>query len=181
MIARISGTVVELIEKGTVVEVSGIGYAIFTPSTPAIGTAATFHTHLIIREDAHELYGFETIEEKLLFGKLIGVSGVGPKTALHMLTLYPLSELVRLIKTSDARAIALVPGIGKKTAEKVVIDLKDKLDAFEGAEEGPAHDLIEALLSLGYAEQQVRTIVGSVDTALPLQKQITSALQFLQK
>lgn len=181
MIARISGTTIEYIEKGVVVDTGNIGYAVFTPSTPPLGTVITLHTHLVIREDAQELYGFETSEEKSLFVKLVGVSGVGPKTALQMLTLYPLAELVRIIKTSDAKSIALVPGIGKKTAEKISIDLKDKLDHFESASEGPAHDLVEALLSLGYSEQQVRGVISTVDTALPLQKQITTALQLLQQ
>ncbi len=181
MIARITGTVVDIIEKGVVVESGGIGYAIFTPSTVALGTVVTFHTNLVIRDDCHELYGFELREEKLLFMKLINVSGVGPKTALHMLTLYPLSELVRIIRIGDAKAISLVPGLGKKTAEKIVIDLKDKLEGFAASEQGPEHDLIEALLSLGYKEQQVRTVVSSIDAALPLQKQITTALQMMQK
>ncbi len=181
MIARITGTVVETIEKGVIVETGGIGYAVYTPSVPLLGDIATFHTHLVIRDDAHELYGFELLQEKLLFTKLIGVSGVGPKTALHMLTLYPLNELVRIIRVGDAKAISLVPGLGKKTAEKIVIDLKDKLEGFAASEKGPEHDLIEALLSLGYKEHQVRSVVSSIDAALPLQKQITTALQMMQK
>lgn len=181
MIARITGTVVELIEKGVVLETGGIGYCIFTPAALALDDAATLHTHMVVREDCHELYGFETASEKLLFAKLIGVSGVGPKTALHILTLYPLPELVRIIKIGDAKAIALVPGIGKKTAEKIVIDLKDKLAGFESAQQSPEHDLIEALLSLGYKEHQVRGVVSSIDATLPLQKQITTALQLMQK
>ncbi len=98
-----------------------------------------------------------------------------------MLTLYPLSSLVRIIKKGDSKSISLVPGIGKKTAEKIVIDLKDKLDAFEADEEGPQRDLIEALLSLGFKDHQVREILPSIDESAPLQSQIRSALQFLQK
>lgn len=180
MIARVTGTVVEVVEKGVVLEAGGIGYLVFTPAALSEGAPATLHTHMVIRDDAHELYGFETEREKALFIKLIGVSGVGPKTALHMLSLYPLAELVRIIKVGDAKAISLVPGIGKKTAEKIAIDLKDKLEAFESADTGPQHDLVEALLSLGYKEHQVRAVIPSVDTALPLQKQITSALQLLK-
>ena len=180
MIARITGTVVETGEKSVVLEVSGIGYNIFATSTPAQGSVVTLHTHMVIREDSHELYGFESPKEKSLFTTLIGVSGVGPKTALHMLTLYPTADLVRIIRNSDAKAISLVSGIGKKTAEKIVIDLKDKLGAFEASEKGPENDLVEALLSLGYKEHQIRQIIPSIDVADPLQKQITSALRMLK-
>jgi Holliday junction DNA helicase RuvA len=182
MIARITGTLVDTTERSVVIETGGIGYLIFTPLPPTdIGTVLTLHTHMVIRDDAHELYGFISVAEKVLFSTLIGVSGVGPKTALQMLTLYTLPELVRSIKDGDAKAISLVPGIGKKTAEKVVIDLKDKLDGFTAAENGVSSDLLEALLSLGYKEQAIRSVVSSIDGSLPLPKQITIALQLLGK
>ncbi|MEO5646699.1 MAG: Holliday junction branch migration protein RuvA [Candidatus Paceibacterota bacterium] len=182
MIARITGTLVDIVDKGVVVETAGIGYLISTPFPPAqLGDTVTLHTHMVIRDDAHELYGFATAMEKALFSILISVSGVGPKTALQMLTLYTLPELVRSIKDGDAKAISLVPGIGKKTAEKVVIDLKDKLDGFTTAENGLSTDLFEALLSLGYKEQAIRTIASTIDAQLPIEKQITVALQLLGK
>lgn len=182
MIARITGTIVDILEKGVVIETGGIGYLVFTPFPPAqFGDVATLHTHMVIREDSHELYGFSSIMEKMLFTTLISVSGVGPKTALHMLTIYTLPDLVRSIKDGDSKAISLVPGIGKKTAEKVVIDLKDKLDGFVTAENGLSSDLLEALLSLGYKEQAIRAIISTVDNTLPLSKQITVALQLLGK
>lgn len=182
MIARVTGTVVEQSERGIVVETGGIGYLIFSPYLPELGTEITLYTHLVIREDAQELYGFALPEEKKLFSTLIGVSGVGPKTALHMLTLYPLTSLVGFIKNGDAKAISMTPGVGKKTAEKIVIDLKDKLDEFVvSEEEGQKSDLVEALLSLGYKEVHVRTILTNIDGTLPIEKQITSALQLLQK
>lgn len=182
MIARITGTIVEVTEKGIIVDVQGMGYFISTPSTVnTIGETATFHTHLVIREDAHELYGFTTPEEKLLFTTLIAVSGVGPRTGLQMLMLYSASDLVQAIKRGDAKAIALVPGIGKKTAEKIVIDLKDKFNDFVFTESDPKSDLVEALLSLGYKDSQVRDAITTVDTALPLPKQIAQALQGLGK
>lgn len=181
MIARITGTVADEFEKGLVIETAGVGYAISTPARIPIGVTATLFTHLVIREDAHELYGFETAEEKSLFATLISVSGVGPKTALHMLTLYPLSALVHIIRSGDAKAIALTPGIGKKTAEKIVIDLKDKLAAFVASEKSPDSDLVETLLSLGYKEHHIRLVIPSVDTTAPLQAQIRSALRLLGK
>ena len=155
MIARITGPVIDHFEKGLVIDTGPLAYSVYTPALVSIGSEVVLYTHMIVREDAHELYGFLTKEEKVLFCLLITVSGVGPKTALGMLTLYTLPDLVSIIKGRDAKAIALVPGIGKKTAEKVVIDLKDKLDGFTGTASTPSADLVEALLSLGYSEQQV--------------------------
>lgn len=182
MIASISGTLIEQSDKELVVNVGGIGYGIATtPTTFSVGQEVTLYTHLVIKDDAHELYGFQTPEEKGLFKILISVSGVGPKTALQMLTLYTLPDLVRIIKTGDSKAIALVPGIGKKTSEKVVIDLKDKVEGFAVSEHRASTDLVEALLSLGYKDAQIRPIVGEVDSTLPIEKQITEALKRIQK
>lgn len=182
MIARITGTIVEIGEKFLIIETAGIGYLVYTPALAAtMGETVTLHTHMVIRDDAHELYGFERAEEKILFSTLISVSGVGPRTALQMLSLYPIGEIVRAIKTGDAKAIALVPGIGKKTAAKVIIDLKDKLASFEYSDDSPKSDLVEALLSLGYKDVQVRTAVAIVDTTLPLPKQIAEALRHIGK
>lgn len=182
MIARITGIVLEQTEKEVILDVGGIGYAISTPPYKIeIGKEASFHTHMVIKDDAHELYGFQSSEEKNLFKILIGVSGVGPRTALQMLTLYTLPDLVRIIKSGDSKAIALVPGIGKKTSEKVVIDLKDKVEGFAISENKASSDLVEALLSLGYKDFQIRPIVGDIDASLPIQKQITESLKRIQK
>ena len=180
MIAQITGTVVDTTEKSLVVEVHGIGYTVFSPARVGEGSIVLLYTHFVVKDDGQELYGFLTKEERSLFATLIGVSGVGPKTALHMLTLYSFTDLVQHIKTGNAKAIALVPGIGKKTAEKIVIDLKDTLNTIEGiSDTTPDSDLVEALLSLGYKEYQIRGTLTAIDTALPLEKQITEALQLL--
>lgn len=182
MIARISGILLEQKDKELIIDVGGIGYAIATPPCILpIGESVTLYTHQVIKDDAHELYGFQTQDEKDLFKILISVSGVGPKTALQMLTLYTLPDLVRIIKTGDSKAIALVPGIGKKTSEKVVIDLKDKVEGFTSSEHRASTDLVEALLSLGYKDAQIRGVVGLVDATLPIEKQITDALKQIQK
>lgn len=185
MIARITGTILEQQEKAVIIETNGIGYLVYTPSHWAPGITATMHTHLVIREDSQELYGFSTPEEKSLFTILIGVSGIGPKTGLAVLALYPIGTIVGLIKRGDAKAIALVPGIGKKTAEKVVIDLKDKLESFTTLSNSPIsstqNDLIETLLSLGYRDQAIQQVIGTIDTTLPLASQIREALQRIQK
>ncbi len=182
MIARITGTLIEISGKELTIDVGGIGYAVATPPHQLhTGETISLFTHLIIKDDAHELYGFQTPQEKELFKILISVSGVGPKTALQMLTLYTLPDLVRIIKTGDAKAIALVPGIGKKTSEKVVIDLKDKVEGFATAEHRASTDLVEALLSLGYKDAQIRAVVGGIDATLPIEKQITESLKQIQK
>lgn len=182
MISRISGVLIEQKDKELVIDVGGVGYTVFTlPSKYSIGDKVSLYTHLIIKDDAHELYGFQSSEEKDLFKILIGVSGVGPRTALQMLNLYTLPDLVRIIKTGDAKAIALVPGIGKKTSEKVVIDLKDKVDSFAISEHRASTDLVEALMSLGYKDAQIRNVVGEIDVGLPIEKQITEALKLIQK
>lgn len=181
MIARIQGPVVDLFEKGVVIDTGALAYAVYTPGIYAIGDMVLLHTHLVIREDAHELYGFQDVQEKALFMHLISVSGVGPKTALHMLTMYPMSELVRAIRSGDAKAVSLVPGIGKKTAEKVIIDLKDKLAGFAATEHAGGSDLVEALLSLGFKEHDIRSVLPSIDPEVVLEKQITQALQLLKK
>lgn len=182
MIARITGLVQEQTDKEVILDVGGIGYSLSTPPMiTTIGQTMTLYTHLVIKDDAHELYGFQTPEEKSLFKILISVSGVGPKTALQMLTLYTLPDLVRIIKTGDSKAIALVPGIGKKTSEKVVIDLKDKVEGFAVSEHRASTDLVEALLSLGYKDAQIRPVVGEIDATLPIEKQITEALKRVQK
>ena len=181
MIARIRGEVVDVFDKGVVIETGTLGYQVYTPALYSIGTHITLHTHLVIRDDAHELYGFVDPQEKLLFMNLISVSGVGPKTALQMLTMYPLNELVGAIRSGDAKTVSLVPGIGKKTAEKVIIDLKDKLAIFATTEHSGSSDLVEALLSLGFKEHDIRLVLPTIDTDTALEKQITTALQLLKK
>lgn len=181
MIARITGTIVETFDKGVVIDTGPLAYSVYTPALLGVSTPVTLHTHLVIRDDAHELYGFEHTDEKALFSTLISVSGVGPKTALQMLTMYPLPALVGAIRSGDAKTIALVPGIGKKTAEKVVIDLKDKLEGFTTSTQSTNNELVEALLSLGFKEYDIRTALPEVDTTVPLEKQITIALQLLKK
>lgn len=181
MIALIRGTVIDTIDKGVIVDTGALGYAVYTPTPIGIGADVTLYTHLVIRDDAHELYGFESAAERSLFSTLISVSGVGPKTALGMLAMYPLPELVRAIRSGDAKAISLVSGVGKKTAEKVVIDLKDKLAAFESAAYTDTNELVEALLSLGFKDVDIRTTLPSIDTTVPLEQQITLALRELKK
>lgn len=182
MISQITGRLIDQNDKEVTIDIGGIGYSVNTTIISAIlGENITLYTHMIIKDDAHELYGFQTKQERDLFRVLISVSGVGPRTGLAMMNLYTLPDLVRIIKNGDSKAVALVPGIGKKTAEKVVIDLKDKVEGFEISAGSTNTDLVEALISLGYKEYQVRPITGNIDSNLPIEKQITEALKLMQK
>lgn len=182
MIARIKGEIVDINEKSITVDTGSIAYLIYTTHPLGmIGDNVLIHTHPVIKEDSHELFGFIDPEEKRLFTILINVNGVGPRTALQMLSLYQMQDLIQYIKTGDSKAISLVPGIGKKTAEKIVIDLKDKLSDFDTTERAPQNDLIEALLSLGYKDIQIREVVKNIDTSLPFTEQIAQTLRELGK
>ncbi|MBE0475822.1 MAG: Holliday junction branch migration protein RuvA [Coriobacteriia bacterium] len=168
MIAFLRGRVTARSLAGCVIDVGGVGYrlAMSTASLAALpseGGEATVLTHLHVRADEMSLFGFATAEEKTLFEQLITVSGVGPKVALAALSAMPPAALVEAIVREDAAAVAAVPGIGKKTAQRVVLELKDKLGAPEdlgaggtrGAALGAAAEAREALLSMGFSPAEV--------------------------
>lgn len=172
MIARLSGTVVELRTDRLVLDVGGVGYDLAIPlgtfsALPPAGEKASVHVHMHVREDALSLFGFATTQEKYVFERLISVSGVGPKVALTVLSGLPLPDLVRAIATQNARVLATIPGIGKKLAERLGLELKEKLAGF-GAEAAKAaaggkasavDDAIGALENLGYKQAQAEQAV----------------------
>ena len=140
MISRLSGTVLDLRTDRLVLDVRGVGYDLAIPlgtfsALPPAGEKASVHVHMHVREDALSLFGFATTQEKYVFERLISVSGVGPKVALTVLSGLPLPDLVRAIATQNARVLATIPGIGKKLAERLGLELKEKLSRF-GAEAG---------------------------------------------
>jgi holliday junction DNA helicase RuvA len=156
MIAFLEG---EIVHKGAghvVIAVGGVGYEVAVPTSllarlPSTGKSARIPTRLIVREDAMTLYGFADAQQRDLFDLLTGVSGVGPKVALSFLSALDADAVRRAVVSGDAAALTVVPGVGKKMAQRVVIDLRDKLGA-EGdlvVVEGPLADVREALLSLG--------------------------------
>jgi Holliday junction DNA helicase RuvA len=147
---------------------SGLGYECFVPTRtlaklPAPGQPVELHTTLVVREDAHTLYGFATVEERRVFQRLLQASGIGPKLALAMLSLHPSDRLVRAIRERDIAALVAVPGVGKKTAERLVLELTDKtadLVAEEAARPSPASDVAtQALVRLGYSAQAANDAV----------------------
>ncbi|MDR0513687.1 MAG: Holliday junction branch migration protein RuvA [Coriobacteriaceae bacterium] len=178
MIAFIKGILAGKTGDTAFIEAGGIGYAVGMSASdlsrlPDIGQAVQLYTYLQVREDAFALFGFLALEEKTLFLQLIGVSGVGPKMALSALTLFTTAELARAIATQDIEAISRIPGVGKKTASRIVLELKGSLekDLFtltgvtaEGGTETPASRALqtaavmaaahEALLSMGFSSEE---------------------------
>jgi Holliday junction DNA helicase RuvA len=163
MIAHLRGRLLSKTPNQAIVECAGVGYdvaisvATFT-SLPAEGTEAALHIHTHVREDQISLFGFSETQEKRLFEKLLTISGIGPKLAITVLSGIASDRLVTAIRSSDHASLTRIPGIGKKTAERVVLELKDKLDdmavpvaSSSGAYRGPAgDDALSALVNLGY-------------------------------
>lgn len=168
MIAHISGTVRDIGEKYAIVDVGGLGYKVYatpdTLSTLSIATAASLYTYLVVREDALDLYGFATDESQGFFELLISVSGIGPRSALSILSLAPIETLKKAIATGDTSYLTKVSGIGRKTAEKIVIELRDKLIAHknESVDLRGEHDTLEALKSLGYSQNEAREALKDI-------------------
>lgn len=197
MIARLSGTILDLKTNAVVLDVAGVGYELSIPlgtfsALPPAGEKAVLHVHTHVREDALQLFGFATREEKYVFERLISVSGIGPKVALTVLSGLPLPELVGAIASQNARLLSTIPGVGKKLAERLGLELKEKLAGFGlGTGEGtPAaktsvvDDAIGALQNLGYkalqAEQAVEKAVSSVGVS-DLNKILQAALKSLAR
>lgn len=192
MIASVTGEVVVRRADHVVVDASGVGYRLAVSSetlraVPELGQRTTLYAHLVSREDSLNLYGFSSDEERLLFLSLISVSGVGPKVALAALSAGPPSEIMSAILTGDAKRFQAVPGIGKRTAERIILDLKDKVAAEigvdpDGAEitaEGPVEPRTEArdgLIGLGYTPQEAERLLdeGEGESA---EEMIQSALR----
>ena len=160
MIARLRGTVVEKMPTRVVLEVGGVGYEVHVPlsSFSAVGDAGsdlTLHVHTHVREDVLQLFGFASPLEQTLFERLITVSGIGPRLALAVLSGLAPSELVQAIAGADLARLTSIPGVGRKTAERIVLELKDKLAGIglphaAGDAVGPREDLVSALVNLGY-------------------------------
>ncbi|MDY5775657.1 MAG: Holliday junction branch migration protein RuvA [Lachnospiraceae bacterium] len=183
MYSYIKGTLVEASAEGIVVDNQGIGYGILVPGQvleylPSIGEEVKIYTYHYVREDMIALYGFLTREDVNIFKMLIGVSGIGPKGALAILSVMSTDDLRFAILGEDAKAIARAPGIGAKTAQRLIIELKDKIsleDAFEQklanqgkkAEKNPAtgvkNEVILALTSLGYSQSEALQVLSGIE------------------
>ena len=205
MIARLSGTLVEKQPGAAVVDVAGVGYQVAIPLStyyelgdPGSHVELLVHTH--VREDAISLFGFCKRFEKEMFSRLIGVSGVGPRTALAVLSGLGASELVESVRARDVHRLSAIPGIGRKTAERIVVDLADRMEALltpadggqvtDAAGEASApdlrRDLVSALVNLGYnaraaADVAMRVIRGAGAPTPPFQALLRETLRMLSR
>lgn len=191
MIGRIEGRLLEKNPPGILVDANGVGYEIDVPMStfyqlPSISERVTLLTHLIVREDAHQLYGFSTHSERAAFRELIKISGVGARTALSVLSGLSVPELAQTITLQESGRLTRVPGIGKKTAERLLLELKGKLGADLGsarttAASDTATDVIRALLALGYNEREANAAVRGMPADAEVSDGIRFALKSLAK
>jgi Holliday junction DNA helicase RuvA len=191
VIGRICGILVDKSFPQIVVASGGVGYEIDVPMStfyplPRMGEEVTLLTHLVVREDAHLLFGFITAAERTAFRQLLKISGVGPKVALSVLSGLSVDDLAAAVGAEDAARLTRIPGIGKKTAERLVLELRDKLPkTLVGARmEGGAavgNDVVGALLALGYNEREAAAAVKQVPADLQLAEAIRHALKQLAK
>ena len=193
MIGSLSGTVAHLSSPFAVIQTSGgVGYEIELP-LPSwlnlnLGEAVTLWTHLVVREDAQLLYGFSDLESRDLFRVLIRINGIGAKVAAAILSHLSPSELAQAVMSEQLTQLTRVPGIGKKTAERILIELRDKLGAFSS---GASADLLSApsqleeaksaLIGLGYSEKEAQAALKGADSSLPTAVLIRSALKSLSR
>jgi Holliday junction DNA helicase RuvA len=187
LIGRLAGKLVLRNPPQVLLEVQGVGYEVEVPmstfySLPATGEPVTLLTHLVVREDAHVLYGFATPEERAAFRQLIRISGVGARTALSVLSGLSVAELAGAVALQDVARLTKVPGIGKKTAERLLLELKGKIA--EGAAKpvaGTAGDVLNALVGLGYSEKEALAAVKGLPPGIAVAEGIRAALKALAK
>ncbi|MCX8114154.1 MAG: Holliday junction branch migration protein RuvA [Burkholderiaceae bacterium] len=192
MIGRLSGTLLEKNPPAVLVDVGGVAYEVDVPMSTfynlgAIGERVTLLTHLVVREDAHLLYGFGTAAERNAFRELIRISGVGARTALAVLSGLSVDELAQAVTLQESGRLTRIPGIGKKTAERLLLELKGKLGAaLEGASAAAARsdagtDVLRALTALGYSEKEAMLAVKQVPPGTGVSEGIRIALKSLAK
>lgn len=190
MIGSLSGLLVEKAPPRILLEVAGVGYDVEVPMStfyalPATGAPLRLLVHQVVREDALLLYGFATEPERVLFRHLLKVSGVGPRIALAILSGISLDAFAQLLQAEDVAALTRIPGVGRKTAERVLVELRDRIKPAEGGElpgampaQGAAAEALQALLALGYREAEAQRLVAQAGAAaLTTEQIIRSALQ----
>ena len=203
MIGRLRGTLAEKQPPHLILDVNGLGYELEVPMTtlyrlPSVGEPLTLHTHLVVREDAQLLYGFIGKRDRDFFRELIRLNGVGPKLALALMSSLEVDELVRAVSAQDTSALTKVPGVGKKTAERLLVELKDRFKAWEvapsmfalvpnqpnqpdlptGQVASAESDAVSALISLGYKPQEASKAVSAIkDKNLSSEDMIRRALK----
>lgn len=190
MIGRIAGRLLEKNPPMILVDVHGVGYEIAVPMStfynlPEVGAETVLLTHFIVREDAQLLYGFLTAAERSAFRELIKVSGIGPRTALSVLSGLSVEALTQALTAQDSAMLTRIPGIGKKTAERLVLELKGKLGADFGGTLTPAAgskaDIVSALVALGYSEREAAAAARKLPEDISVSDGIREALRGMAK
>jgi holliday junction DNA helicase RuvA len=192
MIGRLTGVLLEKNPPQILVEAAGVGYELEVPMStfynlPATGEKVTLHTHLLVREDAHLLYGFGSEAERRAFRQLLRISGVGARIALAVLSGLSVAELVEAVAMQESGRLVKIPGIGKKTAERLLLELKDKfgVELAGGAAVNRAvpvsSDVLHALLGLGYSEKEALYAVKQLPEGVSVSDGIRQALKLLAK
>ncbi len=190
MIGRLAGVLLEKNPPQILLDVQGVGYELDVPMStfynlPALQDKVVLHTHLIVREDAHLLFGFGTLDERAAFRQLLKISGVGPKLALSVLSGLSLSDLAAAVANKEAGRLTKIPGVGKKTAERLLLELQGKFavtaPAAKGAVAASSSDVLNALLALGYSEKEAGWAAQQLPADVGVSDGIRQALKFLSK
>lgn len=189
MIGRIVGLLLAKHPPQVVVDVNGVGYEIDVPMStfyqlPSSGSEVTLHTHLVVREDAHLLFGFGTEQERHVFRQLLKISGVGARTALAVLSGLSVVDLHDAVSRQDSGRLVKIPGIGRKTAERLLLELKDKLDVTvvaAASADGSTGDVLKALLALGYNDREASWAARQLPAGTAVAEGIRQALKLLSK
>ncbi|ATQ74309.1 Holliday junction branch migration protein RuvA [Massilia violaceinigra] len=191
MIGRISGTLLEKNPPQLLIDCHGVGYEVDVPMStyydlPALGAQVTLFTHQAIREDAHLLFGFGNAAERAVFRQLIKITGVGARTALSILSGMTVNDLAQAVTLQEAGRLVKVPGIGKKTAERLLLELKGKLGADLGSVGGVVQhdaqsDILNALLALGYSDKEATAALRNMPAGSTVSDGIKFALKALSK
>ncbi|NCW93295.1 MAG: Holliday junction branch migration protein RuvA [Actinobacteria bacterium] len=192
MIGRISGILLDKTPPLALIDCNGVGYECEVPMStfyllPQVGDKVTLLTHFVVREDAQLLFGFGTNQERLMFRQLLKVNGIGAKSALAILSGLSIDELIQAVSLQEAGLLTRVPGIGKKTAERLLLELKDKftLDSALSIKGSGitsiSQDVLNALIALGYNERESLNAVKSLDQNLTVNDGIKQALKYLSK
>jgi Holliday junction DNA helicase RuvA len=190
MIGRLTGILIEKNPPQITLDVTGVGYEIDVPmstfySLPASGETVTLHTHLAVREDAHQLFGFATEAERTAFRQLLKISGVGARIALAVLSGLSVAELAQAVAAQETGRLTKIPGIGKKTAERLLLELRDRMKGVAGvalaATVPAANDILNALLALGYNEREAQAALKALPDGVSVSDGIRQALKSLSK
>jgi Holliday junction DNA helicase RuvA len=191
MIGKLTGTLVDRNPPQVVIDCHGVGYEVDVPMStfynlPTVGERVSLLTHFVVREDAQILYGFGTAGERETFRQLIRISGVGPRTALSVLSGMSVAEIAQAVTAQDAGRLVKVPGIGKKIAERLLLELKGKLGADLGPLAGGPRtdtqaDILQALLALGYSDREAGAALKALPDGIGVSDGIKAALKALAK